>query len=159
MDTISLPEVDGVAPVRVDLLFKDLSEDEKVDVMLYLLKNTYTHEDYKDQKRQSFLWLVYERIEDYPKDSKLAPLFNAWNQILDILSEDKKKNINISIDYNSEYDICVVLIMDWNGLVGHAGPAYSEDITDDDVIRELMSIIMYKAYSVDHYGPKGHLEL
>lgn len=154
-----LAEIGHVAPTRVDLLFEDRTEEEKLDIMLYLLKNTYTHEVHDDSEtRQPFLWLVYDKIENFSDDSVLAPLFKAWNQILDILPDDKKNGINMSIDYNAEYDICMVHIIDWNGLSGREGSSYSEEITDDDVMRELMTIIMYKAYSVDRYGPGGRLK-
>lgn len=158
MDT-NFDYIGDLAPVRVDLLFEDLTEEEKVDLMMYLLKNTYTEEDNYDGDRQSFLWIVYDRIEEYTENDILTSLFDAWNQILDIVPEDKKNNISISIDYNESVDIYLIMIMDWNGLVGHEGPAYAEEITDENVMRELMSIIMYKAYSVDNYGPGGHKEL
>ena len=150
MENRDLPPMGSVISQNITPLFYDLSSDETVNVMLYLLDNTFASGD------QPFLWLVYHRLPGYIGDDKLSEVIGTWND-LTMSHEHGELSLTIDLGVDGLYN---VLCLDWDkvscqGKIQLSNPELISERFNTNEMIQFLSLIKDYAYDVEGDGPSG----
>ena len=149
-DVANLPPIGSVISQNITPLFKDLSSDETVTVMLYLLDHTFACED------QPFLWSVYHSISGLIDDDKPGEVIESWNGLT---LDHEYGELSLSIDRGAD-GFYNVLCLDWDKVTssGVNPELISERFNTNEMVQFLFLIKDY-ACDVNWDGPSGHIKL